>query len=92
MQCHAKLAKVTHIPSDHYQSVHDSCRRGGVRSSVRASGARSNSFRSGLVNRSSLRHCSMGSSTAVSTPRLVTICGPSASVVSNNSLNFDFAS
>ena len=68
------------------------CRRGGVRSSVRASGASSSSFRSGLVICSSLRHCSIGRSTAVSTPRLVTICGPSTSVVSNNSLNLDLAS
>ena len=67
-------------------------RRGGVRSSVRASEARSNSLRSGLVIRSSLRHCSMGTRTAVSAPRLVTICGPSARVVSRNSLNLDLAS
>ena len=39
------------------------CRCGGVSSSVRPSVARSNSFRSGLVMRSSLRHCSMGRST-----------------------------
>ena len=47
---------------------------------------------SGLVIRSSLRHWSMGRRTAVSTPRLVTICGPSARVVSRNSLNLDLAS
>ena len=63
------------------------CRRGGVSSPVRASEARSNSFRSGLVIRSILRHCSMGRSTAVSIPCLVTICGPSARVVSRSSLN-----
>ena len=42
--------------------------------------------------RSSLRHSSMGRSTAVSTPRLVTICGPSVMAVSSSSLNFDLAS
>lgn len=35
-------------------------RSGGVRSSVRASGVRSNTLRSGLVLRSSLRHRSIG--------------------------------
>ena len=49
-------------------------------------------FRSGLVICSSLRHCSMGRSTAVSTPRLVTICGPSERAVSRNSLNLALAS
>ena len=33
------------------------------------------------------RHRSIGTSTAVSTPRLVTICGPSARLLSSNSLN-----
>lgn len=49
-------------------------------------------MRLGLVIRSSLRHCSIGRSTAVSTPRLVTICGPSARAVSRSSLNLDLAS
>ncbi len=49
-------------------------------------------MRLGLVIRSSLRHCSIGRSTAASTPRLVTICGPSARAVSRSSLNLDLAS
>ena len=59
---------------------------------MRASEVRSNSLRLGLVIRSSLRHCSIGRSTAASTPRLVTICGPSARAVSRSSLNLDLAS
>ena len=51
---------------------------GGVNASVRGSGASRNAFRLGFATLSSLRHCSIGTSTAVSSPCLVTICYPSA--------------
>ena len=62
-------------------------RRAGARSSVRPPGDRSNSFRSGPVICAIVRHWLIGTNTAVSTPPLVTTCGPSASAVSSNSLN-----
>ena len=69
------------------------CRaRGGASASVRASGASSNAFRSGCASFRNLRHCSIGSNTAASTPRLVTICGPSLALASRNALNRAFAS
>ena len=40
----------------------------------------------------SLRHCSIDRSTAASTPRLVTICGPSVALASRNALNRALAS
>ena len=46
----------------------------------------------GFASFRSLRHCSIGSNTAASTPRLVTICGPSLALASRNALNRAFAS
>ena len=46
----------------------------------------------GLARCCSRRHSSIGTRTAVSTPRFVTICGPSVTLLSSNSLKRAFAS
>ena len=65
----------------------ESRRRGGARDSARGSDASSSSFRFGWAIRCRLRHCSSGTTTAVSMPLRVTIWGPSAMVLSRSSLN-----
>jgi len=80
----------------HYFSLGSGRQRHRCRSEIsisnRGSGARRSSFRVGRARCCSLRHSSIGTRTAVSTPRFVTICGPSAMVLSSSSLNRAFAS
>src|SRR5579859_161880 len=66
--------------------------RSGTIFSKRGASASSKSLSLGLEADCSRRHSSMGTRTAVSTPRRVTTCGPFFSVASKNSLNRAFAS
>ena len=92
MVFHAMLAKVTHIPGDHNQpgARWPSARRRKVIGPCLRGEEQLLQVRPGqplqlppLLDWK--KHSSFD-------PRLVTICGPSARVVSNNSLNLDFAS
>ncbi len=71
-------------------------RRKGCRSgktfSNRGPGPRSRVFKPGRADLWTRCHSSMGTSTAASTPRRVTTCGPFLRVVSSSSLNLAFAS
>src|ERR1700730_1428237 len=66
--------------------------RSGISSSKRGSGASSSSLSVGRARCCSLRHSLIGTRTAVSTPRFVTICGPSVTLFYSNSLNRALAS
>ena len=63
-----------------------------IRSSKRGSGASNHSLRPGRAAFCSLSHSSIGTRTAVLTPRRVTTCGPFLIVASKNSLKRAFAS
>ena len=63
-----------------------------IRSSKRGSGASNHSLRLGLAAFWSLSHSSIGTRTAVLTPRRVTTCGPFLMAASSNSLKRAFAS
>jgi len=67
-------------------------RRAGTGMSARGNSASSKSLRRGRVASSKLRHWSTRTSTAISTPRRVTICGPLVRLASSNSLKRAFAS
>jgi hypothetical protein len=63
-----------------------------IRSSKRGSGASNHSLRLGRAAFWSLSHSSIGTRTAVLTPRRVTTCGPFLMAASSNSLKRAFAS
>lgn len=67
-------------------------RLSGIRSSKRGSGASNHSLRPGRAAFCSLSHSSIGTRTAVLTPRRVTTCGPFSMVAFSNSLKRAFAS
>ncbi len=67
-------------------------RRAGTGMSARGNSASSKSFRRGRVASSKLRHWSTRTSTAICTPRRVTICGPLVRLASSNSLKRALAS
>src|SRR3954470_9697990 len=62
--------------------------RGGIAISNRRGSSRSSCLTSGLAACCSRRHSSMDTSTAASTPRRVTTCGPFFRAVLSSSLNF----
>src|ERR1700758_216279 len=66
--------------------------RSEIKFSKRASEANSRALRLGRAALCRRFHSSMGTRTAVSTPRRVTNCGPFLIVASKNSLNRAFAS
>ena len=96
----AHFSQFRHDVSVEQISVHSNSTTGrlrnfprfGITMSKRGSGASNHSLRLGGAAFCSLSHSSIGTRTAVLTPRRVTICGPFLMVAFRNSLNRAFAS
>ncbi len=85
-----QLGHDVRVEQVHHWSLGGERRRHRWRSRIsisnRGSGARRSSLSVGRARCCSLRHSSIGTKTAVSTPRFVTICGPSVTLFSSSSL------